>query len=106
MLQLHGSGICPWLWKRTRSGCRRYIYKLTGANVTRYSTICSSEKQKEKLLPGVHFRRLATGTIARERCQWKTPRPILKWEQCARETLHPFLLQCDWVIYYLPEWSF
>lgn len=30
----------------------------------------------------------------------------LKWEQCARETLHPFLLQCDWVIYYLPEWSF
>lgn len=30
----------------------------------------------EKLLPGVHFRRLATGTIACKRCQQKTPRPI------------------------------
>lgn len=35
-----------------------------------------SDKQKEKLLPGVHFRRLATGTIACKRCQRKTPRPI------------------------------
>lgn len=71
--------------------------------MTRYSTICSSEKQKEKLLPGVHFRRLATGTIARERCQWKTPRPILKWEHCARETLHPFLLLV-WLGHLLFTW--
>lgn len=66
----------------------------------------AGEKQKEKLLPGVHFRRLATGTIACKRCGRKTPRSIWSGSSAHGETLHPFQPQCDWVIYYLPEWSF
>lgn len=83
------------------------FWKLAGAYVICSSTTCPSHwKTKRKTTSWCPFLSPSNWHNSLQAVSTEDAASYLKWEQRAWETLHPFLLQCDWVIYYLPEWSF